>query len=107
MPITIEATFNTSTILVQSGPVAAAAAARQGSLVVSNVTQPTMVRFAPLNDVTTRLRAFARANPANVKLMEEWMARNGIDSSISIAQFLRSADHVAEQRKMAADLNVR
>ena len=31
MPITIEATFNTSTILVQSGPVAAAAAARQGS----------------------------------------------------------------------------
>ncbi len=103
MPTTIEASINMTTMLVQRN---APMQATKG-LVVSAATQPTMVRFAPLTDVTSRLRAFARANPANVTLMEQWMARNGIDSSISIAQFLRSADHVAEQRRMATELNVR
>jgi hypothetical protein len=45
MPITIEATFNTSTTLVQRGPATAAAAATQGNMVVANV-MPTR-RFAP------------------------------------------------------------
>jgi hypothetical protein len=106
LPTTIEASINLTTTLVQRN---APMQASKG-LVVSTTTQPpmTVVRFAPLNEITSKLQAFARANPANVKLMEEWMKKNGIDPSISIAQFLRSADHAAEQRKMAAQLlNIR
>jgi len=40
MPITIEATFNTSTTLVERSPSAAAAASMSGNLVVANVTPP-------------------------------------------------------------------
>jgi hypothetical protein len=60
MPITIEATFNTSTTLVQRGPTTAAAGAAQGNLVVANVipvrrVTPTFTSSFGPDDVTAIL----------------------------------------------------
>jgi hypothetical protein len=57
MPITIEATFNTSTTLVQRSPEAAAAAAMDGNSVVANLVPP---RPAIIRDINAPLRRFDR-----------------------------------------------
>jgi hypothetical protein len=57
MPITIEATFNTSTTLVQRSPEAAAIASMDGNVVVANVmpTRPAIIR-----DINAPMRRFDR-----------------------------------------------
>lgn len=105
MPMTIEATFNTSTILVQSGPVAAAAAAQQGSLVVSNV-KPMRVQkltfVAPVGDAL-RIRAYYDSGLENKKQVRAWLVKNNIFDGFG--SFITSGN-VAGFRRMIVELNI-
>jgi len=64
MPTTIEATFNTSTVLVQRGPTIAAAGAAQGNLVVANVRPRLYVAQAATDSSYKALRELLFPNGA-------------------------------------------
>jgi hypothetical protein len=104
MPITIEATFNTSTVLVQRDPAAAARASSQGNVVVKNMAPPVRVKFAQVTDLGTRVRAFFAASEDNRARVREWMTQHGF--TMPFAFFIRSAENAADVRRMAADLNI-
>jgi hypothetical protein len=99
MPITIEASINTTTTLVQRN---ATEQAKTG-LVVSTTTQPTMVRFGR-TDLTTRLRMFFAVGSENQRLAREWMKKNNID--MPFAFFVKSPDNLDDQRRMARELGI-
>jgi hypothetical protein len=105
MPMTIEATFNTSTILVQTSPQAAAAAAQQGGVVVSSV-RPMRVQkltfVAPVGDAV-RIRRFFDSELQNRQAIRDWLRTNNIPGGAN--NFITSGN-AAAFRKMIQDLNI-
>jgi hypothetical protein len=106
LPTTIEATFNTSTILVQTSPAAAAAAATKGSLVVANVTQPRVQRLtfvAPTSSEAQRIQAFFDSGPQNKSTVRAWLTKNNIFTGFG--GFIASGDRAAFLR-LIQELNI-
>jgi hypothetical protein len=104
MPITIEATFNTSTILVQRDPAAAARAASQGNSVVKNLTAPTRINFvAPKSEDALRIRAYYESGLENGKQVRDWIRNNW--GAGGWPRFISSGD-VAAFRRLITALNI-
>lgn len=106
MPMTIETQINTTVKLFErGGAVALNQAAAHPMINPATVNfANTRVSFTPLTEVTTRIRRFANASPANQVLVEQWLKNNNAD--MPIAMFLRSSAHRALQQKMAQDLRI-
>ena len=108
MPMTIETQINTTVKLFERGgtPALERAAARPmiDARNVETAAVGRTIRYAPLTDITTRIRTFIRANSANQAAAEAWLTRNGI--SMPVAFFLRSGANIAEQRRMIQELRI-
>jgi hypothetical protein len=99
MPITIEASINTTTSLVQRD----APPEALKNVVVNNVAPPVRVKFTPVPSIGTRIMAFFNASAANQRKVEAWLDQNA--NGIPIAFFIRSGDSTAMQ-KMVSDLKI-
>jgi hypothetical protein len=102
MPITIEATFNTSTVLVQRDPAAAEKASREGNLVVKNFTPTKLTFVAPVGDAVL-IRRFFDSEPQNRQAIRDWLRTNNIPGGAN--NFITSGN-TAAFRKMIQDLDI-
>jgi hypothetical protein len=103
MPITIEATFNTSTVLVQRDPAAAAKASREGNLVVKNLAPTRLTFVAPTSSEAMRIQAFFDSGPENKRTVRAWLTKNNIFTGFG--GFIVSGDRAAF-RRLIQEVNI-